>query len=59
MLRFIRSLSRDERGISALEYAILAGVLLVVIVGGVMTMKGSIQTIFSNAESAVSSAAAS
>lgn len=24
MLRFIKSLSRDERGVSALEYAILA-----------------------------------
>jgi pilus assembly protein Flp/PilA len=28
MLRFIMSLSRDERGVSALEYAILAAIIV-------------------------------
>ncbi|HWX12044.1 MAG TPA: Flp family type IVb pilin [Trinickia sp.] len=32
MLRFIRSFSRDERGVSALEYAILAGIVVVALV---------------------------
>jgi len=32
MLKFIRSLSRDERGVSALEYAVLAGIVLVAVV---------------------------
>jgi pilus assembly protein Flp/PilA len=32
MLRFIRSLSRDERGVSALEYAILAGIVVTALV---------------------------
>ena len=39
MLRFIKSLSRDERGVSALEYAILAAIVVaaLVTVGTVMT----------------------
>ncbi|NPT44712.1 Flp family type IVb pilin [Paraburkholderia sp. 1N] len=32
MLRFIRSLSRDERGVSALEYAVLAGIVVAAVV---------------------------
>ncbi|CAE6763223.1 Flp family type IVb pilin [Paraburkholderia haematera] len=32
MLRFIRSLSRDERGVSALEYAVLAGIVVTAVV---------------------------
>jgi pilus assembly protein Flp/PilA len=32
MLRFIQSLSRDERGVSALEYAILAGIVVAALV---------------------------
>lgn len=42
MLRFIRSLSRDERGVSALEYAILAGIIVVaVIAAGVVLQNGT------------------
>jgi pilus assembly protein Flp/PilA len=32
MLQFINSLSRDERGVSALEYAVLAGIIVVAVV---------------------------
>ncbi len=32
MLRFIGSLSRDERGVSSLEYAILAGIVVVALI---------------------------
>ncbi|WP_341317637.1 Flp family type IVb pilin [Paraburkholderia sp. IMGN_8] len=32
MLQFIKSLSRDERGVSALEYAVLAGIVVLAVV---------------------------
>ena len=35
MLTFLKKLRRDERGVSALEYAILAGVVLAAVVVGV------------------------
>jgi pilus assembly protein Flp/PilA len=31
MLRFVRFLSRDERGVSALEYSVLAGIVVVAV----------------------------
>lgn len=31
MLRFLRFLSRDERGVSALEYSVLAGIVVVAV----------------------------
>ncbi len=31
MLNFFRSLSRDERGVSALEYAVLGGIIVVAV----------------------------
>jgi pilus assembly protein Flp/PilA len=43
MLRFIKSLSRDERGVSALEYAILAAIVVAALV--------SVGTIFSSTSS--------
>ena len=39
MRKFIQSLLRDERGVSALEYAILAG-MIVVVVGVALTNFG-------------------
>jgi pilus assembly protein Flp/PilA len=33
MLQFIKSLSRDERGVSALEYSVLAGIVVSAVVG--------------------------
>ncbi|OAJ53207.1 pilus assembly protein [Paraburkholderia ginsengiterrae] len=32
MLRFIQTLSRDERGVSSLEYAVLGGIIVAVLV---------------------------
>ncbi|MFM0441362.1 Flp family type IVb pilin [Paraburkholderia strydomiana] len=32
MVQFIKSMSRDERGVSALEYAVLAGIIIVAVV---------------------------
>ncbi len=31
MFRFLRFLSRDERGVSALEYSVLAGIVVVAV----------------------------
>ena len=31
MLRFLRFLARDERGVSALEYSVLAGIVVVAV----------------------------
>lgn len=50
MLRFIRSLSRDERGVSALEYAVLAGIVVVAVVaaGSVLSGDGGLSSVFSS-----------
>ena len=58
MLTILRKLRRDDRGISALEYALLAGTILVV-VGGVMTssdIEGSLSGIFGDVGSQLQAA---
>jgi Flp pilus assembly pilin Flp len=48
MITFLRKLRSDDRGISALEYALLAGAILVV-VGGVLSstdLGGTLKSIF-------------
>ncbi|TBU93535.1 Flp family type IVb pilin [Stutzerimonas kirkiae] len=57
MRRLLNILKDDERGVSALEYAILAGILVVVIVTGVTNFKGDIETLFENAGTAITNAA--
>ncbi|HTH72937.1 MAG TPA: Flp family type IVb pilin [Trinickia sp.] len=32
MLSFLRSLSRDDRGVSSMEYAVLAGIIVIAVV---------------------------
>lgn len=62
MLRFVRSLSRDERGVSSLEYAVLGGIVVAALVlvaavlngtsgGGGIT--GLFQTLIDKAASAI------
>lgn len=48
MLQFIKSLSHDERGVTALEYAVLAGivVLAVVAAGAVLSGTGGLPGLF-------------
>lgn len=48
MLNFLKTLHRDERGVSALEYAILAAVLLAVIVTAVTALGTDISTTFTS-----------
>lgn len=59
MFSFMRRLRSDERGISALEYALLAGSILVVI-GGIVTgadFSGSLEGIFGDVNTQLSTAA--
>jgi pilus assembly protein Flp/PilA len=41
MLQFIRSFSRDERGVSALEYAILAGIVVAAVIAAGVVLTGT------------------
>jgi pilus assembly protein Flp/PilA len=43
MLQFIKALSNDERGVSALEYAVLAGIVVVALaaVGSILSSTSS------------------
>ena len=53
MKTFFKSLVRDERGISALEYAILAGIVIVAVVAGVATFGDKIGSLFGNSNEAI------
>lgn len=46
MRKFFQSLLRDERGVSALEYAILAGLIVVAVTAGVGQFSGQLETAF-------------
>jgi len=46
MRKFIQSLVRDERGVSALEYAILAGMIVVVVGAALTTFGGDLSAAF-------------
>lgn len=50
MLRFIQSLARDERGVSALEYSVLAGIVVVAVAaaGAIFGGADGLPTLFSN-----------
>lgn len=59
MITLLRKIRFNEQGISALEYALLAGMILVV-VGGVLTtqdVSGSLSTIFTSVSTDLSTAA--
>ena len=56
MLVFIndlRALLRDERGVTAMEYGLLAGLIAVVIIGAVTTVGTSLSTTFTNVAAAL------
>lgn len=56
MLQLFKALLRDERGVSALEYAILAGVIVVAVVAGVTVFGDDIAGLFGNAGDALGEA---
>lgn len=56
MLRFIRSLSKDKKGIAALEYSILAGLVVLAVATAATSsnIKDSITSIFNKVGSSLS-----
>jgi pilus assembly protein Flp/PilA len=49
MNKLLKMFQRDERGVTAVEYAILAGIVIAVLVGvGAGTFKTSVQQAFTN-----------
>jgi pilus assembly protein Flp/PilA len=47
MRNFFKAFVRDERGVSAMEYAVLAGIVVIALGGMAATFKTSIKTMFS------------
>jgi pilus assembly protein Flp/PilA len=58
MRKLINAFVRDERGVSAMEYAVLAGIVVIALGGMATTFKSSIGTMFSTLFTNVSSAQA-
>jgi len=48
MTQFIRGFVRDNKGIAALEYALIAGLMFAIIVGTVATLGTKLSTAFGN-----------
>jgi pilus assembly protein Flp/PilA len=48
MTQFFRRFIRDNKGIAALEYALIAGLMFALIVAGVTTMGTALKTAFTN-----------
>lgn len=44
---FLLNLGRDKRGVSAVEYALIAALIAAVIIGVVTTLGKNVQTVFS------------
>lgn len=56
MRKLLKALKKDERGVSALEYAILAGVLVVAIAAGVSTFGEKVEESLKSAADNVNTA---
>lgn len=56
MKKLLQALKRDERGVSAIEYAILAGVIVVIVAVGVAGFGEDITALFDNASDALGDA---
>ena len=48
MLQFTRSLVRDSKGIAALEYALIAGLIFAAVIGATAALAPSLLTAFTN-----------
>ncbi|WP_110419849.1 Flp family type IVb pilin [Burkholderia vietnamiensis] len=57
MLQYVKTLLRDERGVSSLEYAVLAGIVVVALaaVGTVLSGSSGLSSIFTPLINKVSS----
>ncbi len=52
----LTSLKSDKRGVTAIEYALIAGLVAVVLIGGATTLGTDLSTAFTNIGSSVTSA---
>ena len=48
MLKFLRSFRRDEKGVTAIEYGLIAALIGVAIIGGAELLGGSLNTMFTS-----------
>ena len=53
--RAFRELSADQHGVTALEYGLLAGIVAIALVGILTQFEGSLQTLFKNVDTNMSS----
>jgi pilus assembly protein Flp/PilA len=49
----LKTLAKDERGVTALEYGLIAGLISVVIVGTVTTLGTTLSTMFTTIKNAL------
>jgi len=49
MKKLLQALKRDDRGVSAIEYAILAGIIVVTVAVAIAGFGGQISELFGNA----------
>ncbi|WP_345814949.1 Flp family type IVb pilin [Paraburkholderia sp. PREW-6R] len=52
----MKRFAKDERGVSAIEYAILAALIVGAVTAGAITMKGNITTLFATSNTKITSA---
>jgi pilus assembly protein Flp/PilA len=56
MLRLIRDLKSDKKGVTMIEYALIAGLISVVAIALLSAMGGSVKNIFTTINSALTTA---
>lgn len=54
LFRTLRNLGRDERGVTALEYGLIAALIAVVIIGAVTTLGKNVSSTFNTVANAIS-----
>ena len=57
VLRTMQNLRRDERGVTALEYGLIAAFIAVAIIGAITALGGSLTALFGRISAAVALAA--
>jgi pilus assembly protein Flp/PilA len=58
MRTFIQMLKNDRKGATAIEYGLIAGLVAVVIIGGVTAVGGKLSNLFNNVSAAIPDSAA-
>lgn len=57
-MKFIKNFIREEDGVTAIEYGLIAALIAVVIVGAVQLVGGSLNTVFTTVNTKLQPAAA-